>query len=127
MAITLHTDVADLPEQTELIAGHERDEFQLAVDKDVTALKLATAKAHWPKSDPKRLFHRYVVGADDVNALKGVIRRSGTLLKVEPQFYKNAKTEGGHIVVKFHVARRTDKDGKPVKDAALNEDGTPKA
>ncbi len=127
MAITLHTEpVETLPEQTDLVEGRYRDEFQLAVDKDVQTLKTATAKAGWPDPDPRRRFHRYVVGADDKGALKAVIRRAGTLLKVEPQFYKDAKTEAGHIVVKFHVARKVDKDGKPVEDDTLDKDGKPK-
>jgi hypothetical protein len=123
MAITLHTD-EKLPEQIELIAGRERDDFQKAIDKDVHALKVATAKAGWPPADPKRLFHRYVVAADDKGALKGVIRRAGILHHVEPVWYKDAKTEAGHIVVKFHVVRKVDKEGKPVKDEELNADGS---
>jgi hypothetical protein len=126
MPITLHTDTTELPEQTELMAGRERDDFQIQVDKDVEALKLATAKEGWPKPDPKKLFRRYVVGADDKAALKAVIRRAGTLHKVEAVFYKEVKTEAGHIVVKFHVARKTDKDGKFVKDDTLGADGKPK-
>jgi hypothetical protein len=126
MAITLHTDVTDLPEQTELAAGRERDEFQQKVDSDVAALKTKTATAGWPAPDPKRHFQRYVVGKDDRAALKSVIRRAGTLHKVEAQFYKDAVTEAGHAVVKFHLARKTDKDGKPVADDTLNADGTPK-
>jgi hypothetical protein len=126
MPITLHTDTAELPEQTELVAGRERDDFQQAIDKDVATLKTATAKAGWPATNPGKLFHRYVVGADDKSALKTVIRRAGTLHRVEAQFYKDAKTEAGHIVVKFHVTRKTDKDGKPVADPTLNADGTPK-
>jgi hypothetical protein len=128
MAITLHTDVQDkLPEQTELAAdARVRDEFQQQIDKDVEKLKLATAKAGWPKADPAKLYHRYVVGADDRAALKGVIRRSAILHKVEAVFYKDVKTEAGHMVVKFHVARKLDKNGKPVADDTLNGDGTPK-
>jgi len=129
MAITLHTDTTetDLPEQTELSEGHVRDDFQQAVDKDVSALKTATATAKWPDHNPGKLYHRYVVGSDDRAALKAVIRRAATLHKVAPVFYKDAKTEAGHIVVKFHVARRVDKDGKFVADDTLNKDGTPKA
>lgn len=126
MPIILHTETEALPEQTELEVGRYRDEFQLQIDKDVEALKLATAKAGWPDPDPKKLFHRYVVGSDDKAALKSVIRRAGTLLKVDPEFYKDAKTEAGHVVVKFHVTRKVDKDGKPVKDDTLNADGSPK-
>ena len=45
MAITLHTEpVETLPEQTDLVEGRYRDEFQLAVDKDVQTLKTATEK-----------------------------------------------------------------------------------
>jgi hypothetical protein len=138
MAITLHTEITEeLPEQTELEIGRFRDEFQLQVDKDVEALKVATATAKWPAHDPAKLFHRYVVGADDKAALKGVIRRAATLHKVVPAFYKDGKTEAGHIVVKFHVDRKPVlKDGEPVKkdgkivyveDDTLNKDGTPKA
>ena len=127
MSITLHTEAEELPDQTELVAGRERDAFQLQVDKDVNALKIATARAGWSDPDPRRLFHRYVVGSDDKAALKSVIRRAGTLHKVEAVFYKDAKTEAGHVVVKFHVTRKLDKDGKPVKDDTLNKDGTPKA
>jgi hypothetical protein len=127
MAITLHTEpVETLPEQTDLAEGRYRDEFQLQVDKDVQNLKLATAKAGWPDPDPAKHFHRYVVGADDKAALKAVIRRAATLLRVEPQFYKDAKTEAGHIVVKFHLARKVGKDDKPVPDDTLNADGSPK-
>jgi len=127
MAITLHTDTAELPEQTELQAGRERDEFQVQIDKDVASLKAKTAAAKWPTPEPTKLFHRYVVGADDKSALKAVIRRAGTLHKVEALFYKEAKTEAGLIVIKFHVARKLDKDNKPVADDTLNADGTPKA
>jgi hypothetical protein len=127
MAITLHTDVTELPEQTEEEVGRFRDEFQQSIDKDVHALKLATAKAKWPEHDPKKLFHRYVVSTDDMAALKAVIRRAASLHKVEASFYKNAKTEAGHTVVKFHVDRKVDKDGKFAKDESLNDDGTPKA
>jgi hypothetical protein len=129
MPITLHTEETEaaLPEQTELAAGRVRDTFQLAVDKDVEALKLATAKARWPEPDPSRLFHRYVVGSDDKGEMKSVIRRACTLHKVEAVFYKEAKTEAGHIVIKFHVSRKLDKDNKPVKDDTLRADGTPKA
>ena len=127
MAITLHTDTEELPEQTELAAGRERDAFQLQVDKDVKVLKIATARAGWPAPKPTVLFHRYVVGSADKAALKSVIRRAGTLHKVEAQFYKDAKTEAGHVVIKFHVTRKLDKDNKPVKDDTLNKDGTPKA
>lgn len=126
MPITLHTDPEELPEQTELAIGRERDEFQLQVDKDVETLKMATARAGWPAPDPKKLYHRYVAGSDDKAALKAVIRRAGTMHKVEAQFYKDAKTEAGHVVVKFHVTRKLDKDNKPVKDDTLNKDGTPK-
>lgn len=69
-AITLHTDVTELPEQTELEIGRFRDEFQLMIDKDVADLKLATAKAGWPDPDPTKLFTFYVVGKDDMAALK---------------------------------------------------------
>ena len=126
MPITLHTEPTEVPEQTELVAGRERDDFQRQVDQDVTKLKTATAKARWPEHDATKLFHRYVVSADDKAALKAVIRRSGTMLKVEPVFYKDAKTEAGHIAIKFHVARKLGSDNKPVKDASLNADGTPK-
>ena len=133
MPITLHTDeTEELPEQTELAAGRERDDFQRAVDGHVEALKLATAKAHWPtedawKRDPAKLFHRYVVNGDDAAEMKANIRRAATLHKVEPLFYKNGKTPAGHAVIKFHVIRKTDKDGKLVKDDTLREDGTPKS
>ena len=128
MAITLHTDITTpLPEQTEETLGHKRDEFQVAVDKDIEALKLATAKAGWPDHDPRKLFHRYVVDANDAVALKGVIRRAAILHKVDLTWYKDAKTEAGHVVVKFHTDRKMGKDGKPVKDDALNADGTLKA
>jgi hypothetical protein len=126
MAITLHTLApTDLPEQTELEVGRFRDEFQVQVDRDVASLKARTAKAGWPDPDPKEHFHRYVVGKDDAVALKGIIRRAGTLYKVEPEFYKNATTEAGHVVVKFHVQRKTDKEGKFVKDDTLTADGKP--
>lgn len=129
MPITLHTteQTTALPEQTELAPGRERDEFQQQVDKDVAALKRNTAAAKWPKHDPKHLFQLYVVGSDDKAALKAVIRRAATLHRVEPVFYKEVKTEAGHLVVKFHLARKVGKDGKPVKDDTLNADGTPKA
>jgi len=127
MPITLVTDTTELPEQTELVAGRDRDDFQLQVDKDVEKLKHSTATAGWPALNPKNLFHRYVVSADDKAALKSVIRRAGTLHKVEMLFYKDAKTEAGHYAVKFHVARKLDKDGKPVKDETLTADGKPKA
>jgi hypothetical protein len=126
MAITLHTDAPDLPEQTELAQPHVRDEFQQEVDNHVGTLKMKTAGAQWPDPDPKSLFHRYVVGADDRAALKAIIRRAAVLHRVEPLFYKDAKTEAGHFVIKFHLARKTDKDGKPVKDDTLNDNGTPK-
>jgi phosphoribosylpyrophosphate synthetase len=127
MPITLHTEEAvEIPEQTELAIGRERDEFQQATDKDVEALKLATAKARWPKHDPAKLFHRYVVGSDDKGAMKSVIRRAATLHHLEAVFYKEARTEAGHVVIKFHVARKLDKDGKPVKDESLKADGSPK-
>lgn len=125
MPITLHTDEEAIPEQTELHQPHVRDEFQQEVDGHVGALKVKTAAAKWPEPSAKALFHRYVVGADDRAALKAVIRRATILHKVVPLFYKDAKTEAGHYVVKFHVARATDKDGKPVKDESLNDDGTP--
>ena len=126
MAITLHTDVTDLPEQEELEVGRFRDDFQLGVDKVIEDLKTATARAGWPDPDPKKLFYRYVVSDKDMAALKGVIRRAANLHKVTPEFYKNAKTEAGHIVVKFHVTRKVDKDGNPVKDETLTADGKPK-
>jgi hypothetical protein len=128
MAITLHTEVpvTTLPEQTELMAGRERDDFQKRVDRDVAKLKVATAKAGWPAADPSKLFERYVVDAADKAALNAVVRRAGTLHKVEILFYKAVKTEAGHLVVKFHVARKLGTDGKPVKDDTLNADGTPK-
>jgi hypothetical protein len=127
MAITLHTEAeATAPEQTELAIGRERDDFQTAVDKDIETLKVATAKAKWPTPDPGRLFHRYVVGSDDKGAMKSVVRRACTLHHVEAVFYKEAKTEAGHISIKFHVARKVGKDGKPVKDDSLKADGTPK-
>lgn len=125
MAITLHTDTVELPEQTELVQGRHRDEFQQEVDKDILVLKDATARAGWPEHDATKLFHRYVVGADDVSALKGVIRRAGTLHKVEADFYKDAKTAAGHVSVKFHVSRKLDKDNKPVADPSLDADGKP--
>jgi hypothetical protein len=125
MAITLHTDTVELPEQTELVVGRHRDEFQLAVDGDVLILKAATAAAGWPEMDPTKLFHRYVVGADDAASMKGVVRRACTLHKIEADFYKDAKTEAGHVVIKFHVSRKLDKDNKPVADASLDADGKP--
>jgi hypothetical protein len=125
MPITLHTEnVKELPEQDELVAGRERDEFQRQIDKDVHDLKVSTAKAGWPDPDPKRLFHRYVVGADDKAAFKAVLRRAGVLHRVDLVWYKDAKTEAGHIVIKFHVTRKVDKDGKPVADEELNADGS---
>jgi hypothetical protein len=125
MPITLHTDTTELPEQTELAAGHERDEFQQLVDADVASLKHKTATAGWPAHDARRLFHRYVVGAGDKAALKQVIRRAANLHKLETRFYKDAKTEAGHVVVKFHVERKRDKDNKPVTDPTLAVDGKP--
>lgn len=137
MAITLHTDeeIGAVPEQTELVEGRHRDEFQRAVDKDVAALKTDTAKAGWPKHDPAKLWKRYVVGKDDVSALKSVIRRAATLHKVEADFYKNATTEAGHVAVKFHVSRKPVlengepkmENGKPVyvKDDTLDANGKP--
>jgi hypothetical protein len=126
MSITLHTaiDPATLPEQTEKVQGHFRDEFQLGIDKDVAGLKINTAKAGWPEHDPTKLFHRYVVDKGDSPAMKEIIRRAANLHKVVPVFYKDVPTEAGHAVVKFHVARKTDKDGKFVKDDTLNPDGS---
>jgi hypothetical protein len=125
MPITLHTAPEKLPEQTELAVGHERDDFQKQIDRDVAKLKLATATAGWPAPDPSKLFHRYVVGKDDRAGLKSVIRRACTLLKVEARWYKDMTTEAGHIVVKFHVARKLDAKGKPVADDTLTADGKP--
>lgn len=125
MAITLHTDTVELPEQTELVIGRHRDDFQLAVDGDVLILKAATAAAGWGEQDPTKLFHRYVVGAEDATAMKGIIRRACNLNKVEADFYKDAKTEAGHSVIKFHVSRKLDKDNKPVVDPSLDADGKP--
>jgi hypothetical protein len=126
MAITLHTVTDEaIPEQTDLEVGRYRDEFQQMVDKDVATLKHKTATAGWPDPDPKKLFQRYVVGPDDAGSLKAVIRRAGTLHKVDPEFYKNAKTEAGHVAIKFHVTRKVDKDGKPVADDTLTADGKP--
>lgn len=129
MAITLHTvtDPKALPEQTEEVQGHKRDDFQVAIDKDMAGLKVNTAKAGWPAHDPKKLYNVYVVSKGDVAALKSVIRRAATLHKVEAAWYKDAKTEAGHITVKFHADRKTDKDGKFVADDTLNADGTLKA
>jgi len=125
MAITLHTDTVELPEQTDLVVGRHRDEFQQDTDGDVLILKGNTASAGWPESDPTKLFHRYVVDADDATEMKSVIRRACTLHKVEAVFYKDAKTEAGHVSIKFHVARKLDKDNKPVTDASLDADGKP--
>lgn len=129
MAITLHTDTQEkLPEQTELAADSRiRDDFQKQIDRDVETLKTATAKAAWPEHVPAKLYHRYVVGGDDRGALKSVIRRAAILHRVEAVFYRDAKTEAGHYAVKFHVVRKLGKDGKPVEDATLNTDGSPKA
>jgi len=129
MAITLHTDIPEsqLPEQTELVEGRHRDEFQRQIDADVLKLKIDTARAGWPDPDPTKLYHRYVVGADDVAALNQVIRRAGTLHKLEIEFYKKAKTEAGHWAVKFHVSRKLDKENKPVDDDTLDKDGKWKA
>jgi hypothetical protein len=126
MPITLHTDVTPdaIPEQTEEVLGHFRDEFQLTIDKDVAALKRATAKAGWPVHNPKTLFHRYVVDAKESAALKAVIRRAATFEKVTASFYKDAATAAGHAVVKFHTDRKVGSDGKFVKDDTLNADGS---
>jgi hypothetical protein len=126
MPITLHTDTVELPEQTELATSHIRDEFQKGVDADVETLKFATAKAGWPAHDATKLFHRYVVSADDKAELKSVIRRACVLHKVEAAFYKDAKTEAGHISVKFHVSRKLNKENKPVADDTLDDNGKPK-
>lgn len=126
MAITLHTTETELPEQTEEEVGRYRDEFQQQVDADTAALKHKTATAGWPAHDPKKLFNRYVVGKEDVGELKRVVRRAATLHKVEPSFYKNATTEAGHVVVKFHTDRKRDGDGKFVKDDTLDDNGKPK-
>ena len=125
MAITLHTENVELPEQTELVQGRHRDEFQRMIDGDVLILKHATAAGGWAAHEPTKLFERYVVGPDDVTPLKEVIRRAATLHKVNADFYKDAKTEAGHVAVKFHVSRRTDKDEKPVADSSLDADGKP--
>lgn len=125
MAITLHTEEV-LPEQTELAAGRARDEFQQQIDKDLEALKLATARASWPAPKPDKLYGRYVVAKDDKAEMKAIIRRAATLHKVEADFYKDATTEGGHVAIKFHLSRKLDKDGKPVKDDTLAADGKPK-
>lgn len=126
MAITLHTDTTELPIQTELVQGRHRDEFQVQIDADVLSLKMNTAKAGWPGHDPAKLFQRYVVGKDDASPLRSVVRRACTLHKVDPDFYKDAKTEAGLVVIKFHVSRKVDKDGKPVSDDTLTADGKPK-
>jgi hypothetical protein len=125
MAITLHTEPQELPEQTERVVGRHRDEFQKDVDGDILILKHATAVAGWPEQEATKLFHRYVVGADDATDMKGVIRRACTLHRVEADFYKDAKTPAGHMSVKFHVSRKLDKDEKPVTDASLDADGKP--
>lgn len=128
MPIQLVTeDPAAIPAQTELSAGHERDDFQREVDSHVGALKIATAKAGWPQPEPTKHFRRYVVAPEDKAALKGVIRRACTLHKVEAVFYKDVKTAAGHVAVKFHVARKLDKNGKPVADSTLDRNGTPVA
>lgn len=123
--ITLHTDPIELPEQTDLVVGRHRDEFQRMVDGDVLILKDATARAGWAEHDATKLFHRYVVGADDATPLKEVIRRAATLHRVTADFYKDAKTEAGHVVIKFHVSRKLGKDEKPVADDQLDADGKP--
>jgi hypothetical protein len=125
MPITLHDDATELPAQTDMVIGRHRDEFQLQIDTDVESLKTNTAKAGWPAFDPSKLFQRYVVGKDDASPLKAVIRRAATLHKVEADFYKDAKTEAGLFVIKFHVSRKLDKDGKPVSDDTLDKDGKP--
>jgi hypothetical protein len=107
MAITLHTDTVELPEQTELVQGRHRDAFQREIDGDVLIMKHATAAAGWPEPDPTKHFLRYVVGPDDATEMKSVIRRAATLHKLDPQFYKDGKTEAGHVVIKFHVTRAT--------------------
>jgi hypothetical protein len=88
-------------------------------------LKGGTAAGGWAEHDATKLFQRYVVGADDATAMKGVVRRACTLHKVDADFYKDAKTEAGHVSIKFHVSRKLDKDGKPVTDALLDADGKP--
>jgi hypothetical protein len=126
MAITLHVTPAEtIPDQDELVQGRFRDEFQLQIDAEMAALKVRTATAGWPDPDPKTPFLRYVVDSDEVTAMKGVLRRAATLHKVEVDFYKDAKTEAGHVSIKFNIGRKTDKDGKPVKDDTLNADGSP--
>jgi hypothetical protein len=125
MPITLHTEVEELPIQTDLVVGRYRDPFQLQIDADVESLKTSTAKAGWPDPDPGKLFQRYVVDKNDASPLKEVIRRACTLHKVTMEAYKDAKTEAGLIVIKFHVTRKTDKDGKPVSDDTLDKDGKP--
>lgn len=108
--VALISDVAEVPEQTEFAQGRTRDEFQQKIDREVGHLAENTAKAGWPAPHPGRLFGRYVVAKDDVAALKQVIRRAATLHKVGLLFYKDATTEAGHKVVKFHVKQ------KPVSD-----------
>lgn len=130
-AITLHTADAKVAEAlakaTDLQAGRTRDEFQVKVDGDVRTLKADTAKAGWPEPGLEATpFHYYVVGKDDKAELNGVIRRAGTLHKVEIDFFKPVTTEAGHVIVKFNVSRKLDKDDKPVKDESLNDDGSPK-
>lgn len=130
MPITLHTEaaiLAKLPEQDELMLGRSRDDFQKQVDRDVELLKIVTARAGWPEPGTKGMpFHRYVVGKDDKAELNAVIRRAGTLHKVEIDFFKPVTTEGGHVAIKFNVSRKLDKDDKPVKDDTLHDNGKSK-
>jgi hypothetical protein len=104
LAITVHTGTDEVPEQTELATGASRfrDEFQQSVDADVAALKAKAEPAGYP-IDPAKLFHRYIVDPADKVALKQVIRRAATLHKVGIVFYRDVRTKGGHVAVKFHV------------------------
>jgi hypothetical protein len=111
-------DAAGGPDtQDELITGktRTRDDTQKHVDRKVEAMKVAWVEAGKP-SMPHKITHRYLVSKPEKSALKGVIRRAGTLHKVGVAFYKDTKPDAdGNVFVKFTV---TDFPAKPQANGA---------
>jgi hypothetical protein len=102
MAIKLH----EAPEVTQndiRTRSNDRDEFQQAIDKDVSALKEAWEKNRKPAPGPKAPYHRYVIEKDDRAELKNVIRRACRLYQVAAVFFTDVATGNGLYQVKFNL------------------------
>lgn len=99
--------------QNEVASGRsrERDETQVALDNIVKAMVDEWTSKGKPTPENGAPRKRFMVPTKDRSAFKNMIRRSTTLHKVAPMWYKDVKS-GDNTTVKFAIVPQP---AKPVK------------